>query len=1140
MPSRAHLRVMHAGIGLERGKTTENLGRRRPAPRTFLLVLVVAALVSVPPLSASGLGARIYAHAETPGSVPLGGLAGAEASVASGGGPAAGAPLSCRTAGTAGSAICGDPASGPAGWVYGGPGPESLSHGGSLELAYDPAEGYTLVFATYSNASGPSSTWSYRDGDWTRLENSSAGSPLAPPGCGGDALSYDPTDDYVVLVTPGRSPGEPCGTSPETWIFSYGGWQQLSPVLSPPSAPDGSFAWLGSAPPQSGLLLFESNDLNRPWSFVAGSWTQSENVSTEAPGNGSQMYGVMTYDSTDKELLDFVGYAPPSATNQTWVYAAGEWSELSPTAAPSPRRGALLIDDPSDHDVVLLGGVNDSGDAARDVWSFSAGTWTRLVATVPYPESCGTSCYASFGEFDPLSGAIVVVTTGRGSLPVANGTLVWSYSNGTFTNVTAPSPPAGGVAGFAWDLADGYGLLQTDGGATWMFQNGNWSPVSGSPRPAPGLMAYDASDGYVLLYTDTGETWQFLGGRWAELTPLRSPPIVGLGLADDPSEGYVLLLAWTPRGDVSWEFDNGSWANLTGELSGEPLGTPANSLVFDPDLGGVVAFGTYYDGNGTNATWLFTGTGWSRLTTSGPAPPPLGAAAVAYDPAAGALVLFGGESTTDVLTSGNATWLLTIAGWARVAAGPTPPALYDAEMVYDPSLEALVLYGGYDSGSWWSWSGGPAVGPLVRAVAADPDPAEVNADLGISVDVLGGALPLTFAYAGLPEGCTSANSTSISCVPSEPGTSSIRVTVVDAHGSRSYGSLDLVVEPAPSVASFVASPASLPVGTRTVLATTVTGGSSPFTYAYSGLPDGCADQDVPLLPCVPEVSGTYSVDVLVTDSAGETALASTVLGVRPAGATGGPSIESFTASPSVVILGNGTVLAAVAESAQGPLSYSYAGLPGGCVSANSSSIRCEPSVAGAYVVTVGVAEPSGRSAEANLTLDVVPAGAEGHPIVVSFLATPALISLGTSTVLLATVSGTVAGLSFVYAGLPVGCVSTDSPSVTCRPQAAGAYAIAVTVAEPSGNRTTVPTTLAVVATAPRPSSTYAGLPAWGFAALVGLGAGLAAALGSWIGVERLALRRRRDGERWLAELSEKPPHVGKESDRVAEPGEGKK
>src|SRR2546428_12127926 len=84
----------------------------------------------------------------------------------------------------------------------------------------------------------------------------------------------------------------------------------------------------------------------------------------------------------------------------------------------------------------------------------------------------------------------------------------------------------------------------------------------------------------------------------------------------------------------------------------------------------------------------------------------------------------------------------------------------------------------------------------------------------------------------------------------------------------------------------------------------------------------------------------------------------------------GPTIGSFSASPSTVILGSSVTLAVAATGGTEPLTYAYAGLPSGCASANVSVITCTPTATGSFTVTVTVSDAAGKSTTATVSLTV--------------------------------------------------------------------------------------------------------------------------------------------------------------------------
>lgn len=154
-----------------------------------------------------------------------------------------------------------------------------------------------------------------------------------------------------------------------------------------------------------------------------------------------------------------------------------------------------------------------------------------------------------------------------------------------------------------------------------------------------------------------------------------------------------------------------------------------------------------------------------------------------------------------------------------------------------------------------------------------------------------------------------------------------------------------------------AAPASVEVGQTTQLSIVALGGTTPYSYSWTGLPAGCSPSDVDPLTCSPTSAGTSSVTVTVTDSRGITltSLPVTVTVVQ------GLAVGAPTASPSSVAVG-GTIQLSVAPSGGAtPYSYAWNGLPSGCHSADSAQLTCSPSVAGYWNVTVTVTDANGIS-----------------------------------------------------------------------------------------------------------------------------------------------------------------------------------
>ncbi len=76
---------------------------------------------------------------------------------------------------------------------------------------------------------------------------------------------------------------------------------------------------------------------------------------------------------------------------------------------------------------------------------------------------------------------------------------------------------------------------------------------------------------------------------------------------------------------------------------------------------------------------------------SGGQPPARTEAAMAYDPANGSVVLFGGQSRFSTL---NDTWIWNGSAWSQAHPRTSPPPLTNAQMTYDPVSHDVLLVGG--------------------------------------------------------------------------------------------------------------------------------------------------------------------------------------------------------------------------------------------------------------------------------------------------------------------------------------------------------------------------------------------------------------------------------------------------------------
>jgi hypothetical protein len=280
-----------------------------------------------------------------------------------------------------------------------------------------------------------------------------------------------------------------------------------------------------------------------------------------------------------------------------------------------------------------------------------------------------------------------------------------------WTEVHPPnSPPNRTQTAMGYDAADGYVVMfggmfvnktNIGGGVclndTWGFIGGVWTNLT-APGPTAGCaaaMTYDAADGYILLFggfpdnhsRTSGETWKFSHGAWTRLN-VPGPSARGGGhMAFDDAAGYVLLWGGIGGFNDTWAFSGGTWTSLG--TGGPPTTTPdAGAMAYDPAAQAVILVAEWMS-PGANQTWEFSQGAWTRLSV--PQTPWLLYPALAYDPIDEVLVLIGGQTSNVDAT--NETYGFSAGSWTDLAiAGPPPRAA--TTMTFDPVDGTILMFGG--------------------------------------------------------------------------------------------------------------------------------------------------------------------------------------------------------------------------------------------------------------------------------------------------------------------------------------------------------------------------------------------------------------------------------------------------------------
>jgi PKD repeat protein len=246
----------------------------------------------------------------------------------------------------------------------------------------------------------------------------------------------------------------------------------------------------------------------------------------------------------------------------------------------------------------------------------------------------------------------------------------------------------------------------------------NWYNLSsGFPPGVPGnrtfaALAYDPALNGTLMFggynhsanSSWGDTWLFANGTWANLSA---------NLSSAPSARWAALMTWDPwnhemvlfggrdglsiLGDT-WVFDSSGWTRLSPSVA--PSGRQAQFSVFtaDPTLRADYLYGgSYYLGGEIyNDSWTFVNGTWSNVTsavTGGPSILDYGR----WDPPSHAIV---GYASTATNCSGTASTVsFNGTAWSVLnATSPPGPVTQGGGLVYDPADSAMVLFGGgYDT-----------------------------------------------------------------------------------------------------------------------------------------------------------------------------------------------------------------------------------------------------------------------------------------------------------------------------------------------------------------------------------------------------------------------------------------------------------
>lgn len=163
----------------------------------------------------------------------------------------------------------------------------------------------------------------------------------------------------------------------------------------------------------------------------------------------------------------------------------------------------------------------------------------------------------------------------------------------------------------------------------------------------------------------------------------------------------------------------GTWVNLTSTSGNAPLPRSSYAMAFDPALGVTVLFGGITTTNNPlGDTWFFESGHWiNQSGTLSVSPAARWAAGLVYDPDLSGLLLFGGRNSYSPGSLFGDTWEFNASGWTLLHPSASPGAQLGRLLTYNeadgyaflvvqPSPSGPQSYWRFQQGTWENITGG--------------------------------------------------------------------------------------------------------------------------------------------------------------------------------------------------------------------------------------------------------------------------------------------------------------------------------------------------------------------------------------------------------------------------------------------------
>lgn len=536
-------------------------------------------------------------------------------------------------------------------------------------MVWDSARNRIVMFGgrTGNATTDLNDTWIYKDGDWTQLNPPTSPSPRVLAGA-----VYDPLRDRIVLFGGATitSDNKTATTFHDTWEFDGTTWRQV--LADGPAVDKPIMAW-DNARLNILMLGVDTSIATHMYNYDPSVPAWKEKTNTRLPSCVNEG-GLSAQDTNGTVFFTGGACVGVSSTEQSEEWDGNQWNPITPKLNVGRVYGPAMTFDLSRQQTLLFGGTPVLGSSPRnEMWTYKDGDWTQVVDPNLIPPARELFVFRS----DPNTNAI------------------WMF---------------GGIDPFT-TYAD-----------LWKYQFGKWQRAAATNTPPPQFCATPTSaldidrKKLVVLCADSATMSEYDFTDWKPITGLsKTPPVRTFSSMtyDENLKKSVLFGGYiTDYIDQTWLWDGTAWTEITRDLPPQRI---LASMWYDPHLKRTVIFGGQGRASSQdrvtrfNDMWSFDGTRWSEIKPA-TVPPARFGAQVAVNPTTGNVLLFGGlrvdtvqvpgtngqpSTTKDVQVYADDFWEWDGTNWKQVTYPRVPYARENGGMAWDPSMQQMVIFGGY-------------------------------------------------------------------------------------------------------------------------------------------------------------------------------------------------------------------------------------------------------------------------------------------------------------------------------------------------------------------------------------------------------------------------------------------------------------